>query len=138
MRYTWIDEMKYKTLIFSALALLLFSTNGWTQDGDEAEATIRLMGTAEAEASDDVMREITLPQHLMGEDGGDEVAAVLKAEKGLATATENVNKEKSNNASSQAQEARERVSEMSNNAKENRENRGRSDPPGPPDNPGQP
>jgi hypothetical protein len=137
-RYTWIDEMKYKTQIFSALTLLLFSTSGWTQDGDAAEATIRLMGVAEAEASEDVTREITLPQHLMDAEDADEVAAVSKAEKGLATATENVNKEHSNNASSQAQEARERGAEMSENAKENRENRGRSDPPGRPDNPGPP
>ena len=131
--------MKYKTLIFAPLALMLFSANAWTQDNDDdAEATIRLMDKAEAQSSDGITRVITLPQHLLVADPDDQMAAIDKAAKGLATATENVNKEKSNNASSQAREARERVSEMSDNAKENRENRGRSDPPGRPDNPGQP
>ena len=131
--------MKYKLLIFAPLALMLFSANAWTQDNDDgAEATIRLMDKAEAQSSDGITRVITLPQHLLVADPDDQMAAIDKAAKGLATATENVNKEKSNNASSQAREARERVSEMSDNAKENRENRGRSDPPGRPDNPGQP
>ena len=130
--------MKYKTLFFAPLALMLFSTNAWTQDDDDAEATIRLMSVAEAQLPDDVIREIKLPQHLLDAKPEDQVAAVDEAADGLKNAEENVNKEKSNNASSQAREARERVSEMSDNAKENRENRGRSDPPGRPDNPGQP
>ena len=130
--------MKYKTLFFAPLALMLFSTNAWTQDDDDAEATIRLMSVAEAQLPDDVIKEIKLPQHLLDAEPEDQVAAVEKAAEGLKNAEENVNKEKSNNASSQAQEARQHVSEMSDNAKENRENRGRSDPPGRPDNPGQP
>jgi len=135
--------MKYKTLILASMAVMAFSQNGWTaMDDGDAEATIRLMDTAEAQSSDDVMRVITLPAHLMGTEKDDQVAAVDKAEKGLKTATDAVNKEHSNNASEQGQEARERGQEMSEKANENRENRVRSedrpDPPGRPDNPGNP
>ena len=134
--------MKCKTLIFPVLALMAFSGNAWADTNDEAEATIRLMETAEAESSDAVTRIISLPQHLLDADPDDQGAAVDKAAKAHENANENRNKEKSNNASEQAQEARERAQEMSEKAKENRENRGRSkdrpDPPGQPDNPGRP
>lgn len=134
--------MKYKTLILASMTLMAFSHNGWTaMDDDDAEATIRLMGTAEAESSDDVMREISLPRHLLDEAKEDQVKAVDKADKGLKNATKNVNKH-TDQASEQGQEARERSQEMSEKANENRENRGRSedrpDPPGRPDNPGPP
>jgi hypothetical protein len=137
---TWIDEMKYKTLILASMTMMAFSHNGWTaMDDGDAEATIRLMDTAEAESSDDVTREITLPDHLLNAEDADQVAAVEKAEKGLKNATDNVNKH-TDNASQQGQDARERGQEMSEKANENRENRGRSkerpDPPGRPDNPG--
>ena len=135
--------MKYKTLIIPALALMALSGNVWAEsDDDDAEATIRLMGKAEAESSDDVFREITLPDHLLYVEDADQVAAVEKADKGLKNATDNVNKDLPDNANEQTQEARERSHEMSDKAKENRENRGRSEdrpvPPGRPDNPGQP
>jgi len=134
--------MKYKTLIIPALALIAFSGTVYAETDDDAEATIRLMGKAEAELPDAVTKEIMLPLHLLGADDEDQVAAVEKAAKGHETANENRNKEHSNNASEQAQEARERGQEMSDKAKENRENRGRSedrpDPPGRPDDPGRP
>jgi len=132
--------MTYKTLILASVALMTFSHNGWTDMADDdAEATIRLMGTAEAQSSEDVTKTITLPSRLLDVEEGDEVAAVEKAEKGLKNATDNVNKEHSNNASEQAQEAREHGKEMSEKAKESRENRGRSEEaPGRPDDPGRP
>lgn len=135
--------MKYKTLIILALALMAFSGNGWTaMSDDDAEATIRLMGKAEAELPDAVTKEITLPQHLLDANKEDQNTAVENSAKGLKTANENRDKKHGNDASEQAQEARERGQEMSDKAKENRENRGRSkdrpDPPGRPDNPGQP
>ena len=134
--------MKYKTLILAFMVAMAFSHSGWTaMDDDDAEATIRLMGTAEAESPDDVMRVISLPQHLLDEAMEDQVKAVDKADKGLKNATENVKKH-TDHASEQGQEARERGQEMSERANENRENQGRSkdrpDPPGRPDNPGQP
>ncbi len=124
--------MKYKTLILASLALMAFSHNGWTDMADDAEATIRLMGTAEAQSSDDVTRTITLPLHLLDPEIEDPVAAVEKAKEGLQNATDNVNKDLPDSASEQAREARDQ-------AKNNRESRGRSeDAPGRPDNPGRP
>jgi len=133
--------MKYKTLIIPALALMAFSTNVYAE-ADDAEATIRLMGAAEAELPDAVTKEITLPQHLLDANKEDQHTAVENSAKGLKTANEKRDKEDGNNASEQAQEARDRGQEMSDKAKENRENRGRSDdrpdPPGRPENPGRP
>ena len=122
--------MKKVTLIF-ATTVLLVSGTGWA--ADDAEATIRLMGIAEAELPDAVTKQITLPEHLLLETE-DQVAAVEKAEKGLAKANErNDHRDK---GQEQAADARERGAEMKEKAKENRENRGRSDdrptPPEPP------
>jgi len=123
--------MKRFTLIL-ATTTLLASGSGWT--ADDAEATIRLMGKAEAELPEAVTKEITLPAHLLAADPEDQVAAVKKAEKGLIKANErNAHREKDQD---QAAEARERENEMQENAKENRENRGRSkDRPEPPETP---
>lgn len=123
--------MNKVTLILATTALLA-SGSGWT--ADDAEATIRLMGKAEAELPDAVTKEITLPEHLLTADPEDQVAAVEKAEKGLAKANErHAHREKGQD---QATEARERGAEMSEKANENRENHGRSeDHPEPPDPP---
>ena len=132
--------MKYKTLILASVALMTFSHNGWTDMADDdAEATIRLMGNAEAQSSDDVTKTIALPQHLLDADPEAQANKVEKSAKGLESADQNRNKEHSDNASEQAQEARAHGKEMSENAKENRANRGRSEEaPGRPDDPGRP
>ena len=123
--------MNKVTLIVATTALLA-SGSGWT--ADDAEATIRLMGKAEAELPDAVTKEIRLPEHLLAADPEDQVAAVDKAEKGLAKANERqAHREKGQD---QAAEARERGAEMKDKAKDNRENRGRSDDrPEPPETP---
>ena len=121
--------MNKVTLILATTALLA-SGSGWT--ADDAEATIRLMGKAEAELPDAVTKEITLPD--LPESAADQAATVERAEKGLIKANErHAHREKGQD---QATEARERGAEMSEKAKENRENHGRSeDHPEPPDPP---
>ena len=124
------------------MALLVSAGNAWTQDSDDtedAEATIRLMGAAEAELPDAVTKEISLPDAV-----GDDSAAVKNAARGLETANEN--RQRREKGLTTADEARERGSEMASDAMENRENRGRSDnlpdrpdvpePPNPPGPPG--
>ena len=123
--------MNRLTLILTTTALLA-GANSWA--ADDAEATIRLMGTAEAELPDAVTKEITLPEHFLGVDLEDQVAVVEKAEKGLAKANErNTHRDKGQD---QAAEARDRGTEMKEKADENRESRGRSeDRPTPPETP---
>ena len=122
--------MKKVTLIF-ATTVLLVSGSGWA--ADDAEATIRLMGNAEAERPDAVTKQITLPEHLLLETK-DQVSAVEKAEKGLAKANERHARREQ--GQDRAAEAREHAAEMKEKAKENRENRGRSeDHPTPPETP---
>lgn len=124
--------MKMMKLTLTAMALMLLSSAGWTAD-DDSEATIRLMGAAEAELPEAVTKEITLPDHLLEAD--DQVRAVEKAQKGLDQA--NGRHERREKGQQQAEEARARSSEMSEKAKENREIHSRSpEPPkGPPDSP---
>lgn len=127
--------MKSRLLIPAAVLLMGVSAGAWADDDDGAEATIRLMGTAEAERPDAVTKTITLPAHLMVE-GDDQVATVDKA-KGHDTANERLDKREK--GLSQADAARDKGAEMSETAKENREARGRAeDRPGRPDNPGRP
>jgi len=114
--------MKKVTLIF-ATTVLLASGSGWADD--HAEATIRLMGKAEAELPDAVTKQITLPEHLLAVDTEDKLATVEKAEKDLAKANErHAHRDQGQN---QAAEASERGAEMREKAKEDRENHGRSD-----------
>lgn len=131
--------MNSKLLIPAAVLLMGVSAGAWAADDDGAEATIRLMGTAEAERPDAVTKTITLPPHLMVE-GEDQVAAVEKAKKGHDKANERLDKREKGQM--QADAAREKGAEMSEKANENRENRGRSedrpDPPGRPEDPGRP
>ena len=127
--------MKSKLLIPAAVLLMGVSAGAWADDDDGAEATIRLMGTAEAERPDAVTKTITLPAHLMVE-GDDQVATVDKA-KGHDKANDRLDKREK--GLSKADAARDKGAEMSETAKENREARGRSDErPGRPDNPGRP
>jgi hypothetical protein len=133
--------MNKKSILVSAIALLLSFGSAWSQDDAteaEAEATIRLMGAAEAELPDAVTKEITLPDSV-----SEDSAAVENAARGLETANENRLRREDGLAT--ADEARERGAEMAEDAMENRESRGRSDdlpdrpdvpepptPPGPP------
>lgn len=134
--------MKTKRLTvvtLTAAALLLFSSAGWTAD-DDGEATIRLMGAAEAELPQAVTKQISIPTHLMQASESAQQHAVEKSAKGLENANERGEKkghERSENTGQQrAEEARERGAEMSEKANENRENTGRSkDRPEPPQGP---
>jgi hypothetical protein len=100
-----------------------------TETADPAEATIRLMGAAEAELPEVVTKEIVLPPAAK-----ENSAAVENAARGQETAREN--RERRENGQSKADEARERGAEMAEKAKENRENRGRFEGrQGPPDRP---
>ena len=130
--------MKSRLLIPAAVLLMGVSAGAWADDDDGAEATIRLMGTAEAERPDAVTKTITLPAHLMVE-GDDQVATVDKA-KGHDKANERLDKREK--GLSKADAARDKGAEMSEKANENRANRGRSedrpDPPGRPEDPGRP
>jgi hypothetical protein len=115
----------------AAPAVLLISAAGWTAD-DDAEATIRLMGAAEAELPQAVMKEIAIPTDLMNAGEAAEKRAVERAEKGLAKARERG--DRFDRGQLEAEEARERNAEMSEKATENRENHGRSeDRPEPPE-----
>ena len=138
--------MNTKRLTFvtlTAAALLLFSSAGWTAD-DDAEATIRLMSTAEADEPAAVTKQLSIPTHLMQKSEAAQQRAVEKSQKGLDNAAERGEKKGFEHAGTRGQErseeARERNAEMSEKAKENRENKGRSEdrpepPDGPPDGP---
>ena len=134
--------MKTKRLTFvtlTAAALLLFSSAGWTAD-DDSEATIRLMGAAEADEPTVVTKELAIPQHLMQASQEAQERAIKNSEDGLKNAAERGEKkgfEKAGNPGrGRAEEALERNSEMNEKAKENRENKGRSeDRPDPPETP---
>lgn len=127
--------MRPKILIPALITLMSVSAGAWAAD-DDGEATIRLMGTAEAELPGAVTKTISLPDHLTME-GEDQVAAVEKA-KGHDKANERLENENRNKGLDQAEAARENGREMAEKAKEARENRGRADPPGRPENPGRP
>ena len=124
----------FQTLL--TLAMLLGTGNALAQDADdEMEATMRLMGEAEAELPDAVTKEIKLPDSLLTKDP--ESADIENSAKGHETANEN--RLRREEGLSNAEEAREHGAEMSEQAKENRENHGRSeDQPTPPENPGPP
>ena len=130
--------MKSRALIAAFIVLMGVSAGAWAGGDDGAEATIRLMGTADAERPEAVTKTISLPDHLLVE-GDDQVATVEKA-KGHDKS--NGRHDKREQGLTKADEARERGAEMSEKAKDMRENRGRSDgrpdPPGRPDDRGRP
>ena len=131
--------MKSRILIPAAVALMGVSAGAWAADDDGAEATIRLMGTAEAELPDAVTKQISLPDHLRLE-STDQTATVDKA-KGHDKANER--HEKRNAGLAKADTVREHEAELSDKAKEARENQGRAkedrpDRPDRPDNPSRP
>lgn len=131
------ETMKMTLVTMTATALLLFTGAGWAAD-ENAEATIRLMGAAEAELPDAVTKQISIPLELMNANAETQQRAVDKAEKGLINANERP--EPGEKGQLQADDARDRGAEMSEKARENREDRGRSEdrpepPQGPPDGP---
>ena len=129
--------MQSKILIPATILLMGAGASAWATDDDEAEATIRLMGTAEAEVPDAVTKQISLPDHLRLE-GKDQAATVDEA-RGHDKANERL--EKRNDGLLNATAARENSADMAEKAKESRENRGRAnehrpDPPDRPEDPG--
>ena len=124
-------QTKPRTVVTLVAALLLFSSAGWTAD-DDGEATIRLMGAAEAELPQAVTKQISIPTHLMQASESAQQHAVEKSAKGL----EKANQRNENKSRQGTEEVRERSADMSEKAKENRENKGRSeDRPEPPQGP---
>ena len=112
----------------SLLAVLLAAAPAWAED--DAEATIRLMGAAEAMLPEAVMNTITLPDSAKPNE-----AAVEKLNAALLHAGPGNLPEQSH-----ADDALENAKLQSQEARANRENRGRgNDMPGRPDNlPGPP
>ena len=107
-----------------------------SNDEDEMDVTMRLMGKAEADLPDAVTKPITLPDAVLKHDS--ESPAVAASEHGTTTATDN--KPGREEGLQKADAARERASEMSNQAQNDRETHGRSEdrpePPPRPENPG--
>lgn len=122
--------MNIKTFLSVITALLLSLNVAWAQDGG-AEATIRLMGPAEADLPEAVTNPITLPE------AAEDTVAVDKAMFGLETANEN--RERREDGLEHADEAWERGLEMAGEARDNLEALGRADDlPEPPVDPGPP
>lgn len=105
-----------------AIVLLLSAGQAWTQDEApvDGEATIRLMGNAEAQLPDAVTNPIALPENVDVDS-----AAVEHAEDGIIKANEN--RMRREQGLTTADEAQERGAELTEAAEENRENRGRSE-----------
>jgi hypothetical protein len=131
---TMMRTIYLQTLL--TLTMLLGTVTVFAQDADdEMEATMRLMGKAEAELPDAVTKPIKLPDSLLTRDP--DSAAIENSADGHKAAT--VAREHREEGLIKADEARERATEMTDNAKEDRENHGRSeDHPTPPENPGPP
>jgi hypothetical protein len=130
--------MNNKLLIPAAVALMGVSAGAWAADDDGAEATIRLMDTAEAELPDAVTKTISLPDHLVLQ--SKEQAATVDKARGHDKANERIERREQNLL--KADKAREHGAEMSENTKDARENQGRAEgrpePPDRPEDPGRP
>jgi hypothetical protein len=110
-------------IIWLIASITIFGTGvAQAQDqsaGDEEEqTTIRLMGAADAELPDAVVKEIVLPENAADE-------AALNAADGLLKAEERHDRRE--NGLSTADEARDNASDMADDALDNVENRGRAD-----------
>lgn len=115
--------------LLSSVSVVHAQEENDAEAADPAEATIRLMGAAEAELPEAVTKEIVLPPAAI-----ENSAAVERAERGSQKANEN--RDRRENGLSRADEAREHGAEMAEEAKKNRENRGRfEDRPTPPERP---
>jgi len=131
--------MNRKTVLIGAIALLMSHGSVWAQENDveaeaDAEATIRLMGAADAVLPDAVINDISLPE------AAEDSAAVENAKFALETA--NANRMRREAGLATADDAREKGAAMAEEAMQNSENRGRSeerpDVPQPPTSPGPP
>lgn len=125
--------MKLTYAVLATTIMLLSSMSlALADDVDELDATMRLMGDAEAESPETVTVKIELPAHLM--EGS---VAAEKSAKGHRAANDAISKREHGRDSTG--QARDRASEMADGAKENRENHGRSeDRPEPPTRPDPP
>ena len=129
-------KTKYVALIASSMLLLSMSLAlaDESDDGEELEATMRLMDDAEAVLPDAVTKPIQLPEHLRVDS-----VALDKSTKGQQTAESARDNEHRENGLSNAAEARDRARDMADGANENRENHARSeDRPEPPNRPDPP
>ena len=124
--------------ILMALAVVLATSQAFAQDADgddEMEATMRLMGKAEAELPYAVIKEIKLPESLLLRDP--ESPALEHSANGMENAHKRLLRREE--GLTKADEARQQSAEMSEQAKENQENHGRSEdrpePPTPPSGP---
>ena len=124
--------MKFKLVLLTTLLIVSGTAIGQTTDDDEMEATMRLMGNAEAELPDAVIKTIELPESLLKRDP--ESPAVEASANGHAKAAERHARREA--GLDQAELARERSEEMSQKANDNRESLGRGERPEPPENPG--
>jgi hypothetical protein len=116
------NTMKRKLVLISTVGLLLGFGSAWAQvegNDEDAEATIRLMGHAEAELPAAVTDDIALPDSVP-----EDSAAVTNAQRGIDEANENRARREVGLAT--AEQARERGAGMAEAAMENREARGRS------------
>jgi len=109
-----------------------------SNDEGEMDATMRLMGEAEAQLPDAVTKPITLPDAVLKHNS--ESPAVAASGHGMTTATaKNLHREE---GLTKADTARANAAEMSEQAQNDRETHGRSedrpDPPPPPENPDPP
>jgi len=130
-----VNFMNRNIFVMASAALLLLSLAGAVYaDGVKAEATIRLMGAAEAQLPDAVTNPIELPTDLMAAPALEKSKAVEKAKDVLEKATQRRD-EGRNGGLNNAEGARAKGAEMAEQAKDNRDTRGRSDPPGPPETP---
>lgn len=134
-------DMKYLRILL-ALALVLGTGQALGQDADPddaMEATMRLMGKAEAELPDAVTKEIKLPDSLLTRNPDSPAIKNENEDGAKGHETANANRERREDGLDKTAEAREKGAEMSEKAKEDRENYGRSeDHPEPPDVPGPP
>ena len=113
--HTMKQNNAHKLVIGSLAATLLVAGPAWAND--DAEATIRLMGAAEAMLPDAVMNTISLPSSAKPNE-----AAVGKLEQALAQAGPGNRPEQS-----RADEALQNANSSAQEARSNREDRGRSD-----------
>jgi len=129
-----IVKTKLTALVFG-LTLMFNMSVAAAEDSDgsdDMEATMRLMGNAEAELPDAVTKPITLPDAVLDKDP--QSPAVDASADGLKKANENPRRQE--DGLQRANDARENAADLADQAHENQENRGRSeDRPGPPNGP---
>jgi hypothetical protein len=134
--------MNRKSIVgIAAFALLSGAGTVMAQD-DGTDATMTLMEHLTDKLPDAVINDVSLPEHLMSDEGEDPTAAETNSHDGLEKA--NVNRQHRLGGLGTADAASAGGFEMRESAMENRENMGRSDehrpedPPEPPEPPQDP